>query len=405
MVKIPPGGSRVETTIPAETKETRGSASTTSTDGSSYEPAMRGQENHRLFPGRTLPAQTSSTGERSELHAPLNVHPSEPGGPGEIMIATYNIENLFDAKDDPKSADEEFTPNGAMAWTDAKIDRKVANLGRVLKSTNGGRGPDILALVEVENHAVVTRLKDKGLEGLGYQSVAHVEGEDHRGIDNAIISRFPLTEPAKLHPVHEPGSALWGNKSTRGVLEATYEVDGHKLTVFVNHWPSKRGGESAEAQRLQAGTKLRALVDELRVRDPAREIVLLGDFNSNFGEAPLGPRGLGASEDAKAVRSGEASMLNTTPKGPRMGTHYYHPKDEWSTFDHILVSPTLLDDQGLAWVPGSTQIVKEPFMVNAKGAPKRFYQPRTDPRTQPLDGTGFSDHLPVVARLRRKSPA
>jgi endonuclease/exonuclease/phosphatase family metal-dependent hydrolase len=355
---------------------------------------------------------------------PLPIHPSKPTAPNEVMVATYNVENLFDAKDDPNRADESYTPQGREKWTDAKIDRKIENLGRVLKATNGGRGPDLVALVEVENKDVVQRLRDKGLKGLGYQELVHKESEDFRGIDNAILSRFPMVGEPKLHTVHKKGSKLWGDKTTRGILEATFKVKGEELTVFVNHWPSKRGGETAEQQRREAGKLLRNLVDEKRAQHPGREIVLLGDFNADVGEGSIGKPGLDAADNEAAVKSGASSILNTTaqavrrskappknaeadvdaggdPQQPEMGTHYYHPKKHWSTMDHIMVSDTLLDGEGLAWVPGSTQVVREDFMTTKSGAPKRFYQPRVDKARQDLNQTGYSDHLPVVARLRR----
>jgi endonuclease/exonuclease/phosphatase family metal-dependent hydrolase len=336
-----------------------------------------------------------------EKHAPLAIHPSVPNGPKDLMVATYNVENLFDAQDNPLTQD--FTPQGKENWTEQKVDQKVANLGRVLRAVNGNRGPDIIALTEVENRGVVERLRDKGLKGLGYEEVVVVDGKDARGINNAILSRYPLAEEPTLHDVHDPGSKTWGDKTTRGILEATFKVRGKLLTVFVNHWPSKGGGDKAEAQRVEVGQKLRHLVDETLKKDPDREVLMLGDFNADLGEAPLGKQGLDTHTDVDQARADSRAILDTTATqgAPQMGTHYYHPDKSWSSLDHIMVSNTLLDNKGLTWVPGSTQAVREDFMLaGGTRAPKRFYQPNVDPRAQRMEQTGYSDHLPLVARLR-----
>ena len=172
-----------------------------------------------------------------------NLAPTAPSAPGELMIATYNVENLFDTIDDPQTRDEEFTPSGAQAWTQEKLSRKLDNLSRVIRTMNGGRGPDILALNEVENLEVVQQLRKEGLADLGYETIAHLDTEDVRGIDCAFISRYPLLEGPELHRVHRLGQGPWGDRPTRGILEATFDVDGIPLTVFANHWPSRRGGE------------------------------------------------------------------------------------------------------------------------------------------------------------------
>lgn len=82
----------------------------------------------------------------------------------------YNVENLFDAKDDPKTKDDDFTPEGRNHWNNAKIAYKMQNLGKVIRHVNAGRGPDILSLEEVENKGLLTKLNKTALRGLGYKA-------------------------------------------------------------------------------------------------------------------------------------------------------------------------------------------------------------------------------------------
>src|SRR5215216_465145 len=70
----------------------------------------------------------------------------------EFFIGSWNLENLFDTKDDPSvKGDEEYTPESAKHWTKERLDIKLTNLAKVISKMNDGKGPDVLGLCEVEN--------------------------------------------------------------------------------------------------------------------------------------------------------------------------------------------------------------------------------------------------------------
>src|SRR4051812_39816317 len=107
---------------------------------------------------------------------------------GDIVIATYNVEALFDCEKDHETQDHDYLPTGHYAWDEAKLARKIANVAHVVRSIDAGRGPDILALNEVENLGIVTRFRDEGLEDLGYATIVHFDTECMYGLDNALLS-------------------------------------------------------------------------------------------------------------------------------------------------------------------------------------------------------------------------
>src|SRR3954463_175655 len=74
--------------------------------------------------------------------------PKPPPSAEGYLFSTWNVENLFDDQDDPRNHDDEEDWFGRNPEA---VHQKVALLTRALLAQNGGRGPDILALVEVEN--------------------------------------------------------------------------------------------------------------------------------------------------------------------------------------------------------------------------------------------------------------
>lgn len=325
----------------------------------------------------------------------------------EIIVATYNVEALFDCEKDHETQDHDYLPQGFYAWDEAKLARKIANIGKVVRSINGGRGPDILALNEIENHGVAARLRDEALGDLGYDTLVHRDSECIYGLDNAILSRFPLAEEAQIHSVNDFRTEA--ARRARGILEATLDVHGVPLTLFVNHWPAGVGRTAS--QRVDVARQLRELVERRLEGDPSAEIIVLGDFNATLDEEAFGRRGLRASADAESVVGPErtATVFDTRAgsDSPDSATHFTRPypytgsSGHWNALDHIFVSQGLLDREGLTWVQGSTQVLRADFMLADDGTPRTFFERGVKPREQPLDRVGFSDHLPVVTRLRR----
>ena len=241
--------------------------------------------------------------------------PCAAAAEGEIVVATYNVEALFDCEKDHEKEDHNYLPHGFFAWDEAKLARKLANLGRAIRAINAGRGPDVLALNEVENRGVAERLRD-ALGNLGYETVIHLETDCAYGLDNAVLSRFAPAGPPKLHAV--------GIRKARGILEVTLDVEGAPLTLLVNHWPAGTGRFAA--QRLDVGRRLRDLIEDRLRAEPDVEILVLGDFNATPDEDAFGARGLRATSDPAhlAEPSRSATLLDTRPSRDG-GTHFTRP--------------------------------------------------------------------------------
>ncbi len=307
----------------------------------------------------------------------------------DFCVASWNVENLFDLEDDPHVVlDEDFTPESPKKWTQERLDIKLNNLASVIHKLNGGRGPDVLGLCEIENRKVIEMLVAK-LASLGRKyEIVHQDSPSDRGIDTALIydaKVFDLTD-SKFHFVDA--------EKTRDIVEVQLKRvgsgdDTKPLYVFVNHWPS-RGNE--EWQRIMAATVLRKRLDAILADDPQADIVMVGDFNDEPDNVSIA-KFLGAAEvtDNLPVNG----VYNTTAYIAAEGKGTFVYQDQWELIDHIIVSSGLLDQEGYSWKPGSTQRVefKEVFFhPRWSGAIPRPSKSYSDTK---FHKDGYSDHLAV----------
>ncbi len=309
----------------------------------------------------------------------------------DLVIVAWNVENLFDADDDPGNpGDDEFTPAGWRRWNEARYRLKLERLAEVIAELR----PDILGLAEVENRRVLEDLGQllAGKHGLVLPAIIHRDCADMRGIDNAIMAVCAPVAVEWLRPVD----------IQREIIVADFELEGARLTVMMNHWKA-HGGRKLESAALRA-TEARAARAELDRRladDPAAAIVLLGDFNDDVDGAFL-TGCAGCVLDETAVLADGRLLFNlaaTLPPAER-GTYYYAQARRWNNFDSISVSRGLL----AKGVPPSPWVVKRSsYRVHAPGrmrmentgAPLPFRHIRSGGQSR--FAAGYADHFPVVA--------
>src|SRR5512135_27540 len=80
--------------------------------------------------------------------APPPPAPRPPAPAEGYLFCSWNVENLFDDRDDPRNHDEDEDWFGRNPDV---VQEKVRLLAQALLVQNDGRGPDILAAVEVES--------------------------------------------------------------------------------------------------------------------------------------------------------------------------------------------------------------------------------------------------------------
>ena len=299
------------------------------------------------------------------------------------VIGFYNVENLFDTLDHPQVIDEEFLPNGANKWTNARYQRKLQNLSQVIAKMN----PDILGLCEIENRTVLEDLvRHPNLAGKKYQ-IVHFDMDDARGVDVALLYKPAVFKPFVIKKIKFKDPAEPDFK-TRDILWVKGLFNKDTLQVAVNHWPSRRGGK--EDKRLVAATALKHTVDSVLRINPLSNIVMMGDFNDDPANRSIKKILLAENE------AGEEILFNAAEPTFKKGYGTLGFNGAWNLFDQMILSKSLTTSK-THYVAQSFTIFVEPQMQERSGKYKGF--PRRTFVQGQYDPDGFSDHFPVFIVL------
>lgn len=310
-----------------------------------------------------------------------------------FRVMFYNVENLFDCRDDSLTDDAEFLPDGGKRWTPYRYWRKLNALSKVVAAVSEERLPDLIGLCEVENDSVLFDLtRRSSLRALGYRYEV-TRSPDVRGIDVALLYQPGSFRLLQVREVAVP-SVREGFRPTRNMLYVKGRLlSGDTLHVMVCHWPSRWGAtrESRRHRRLAART-LGQWVDSVRTASPHPRLLVMGDFNAGMRD--------------EAFREGLSPFLYAPSSAPVSdtgvgGSYRYHGL--WETIDHILVSPALMDASNRFHTgEGKRRIVAFPFMCE----PDKTYGGLRPFRTYqgPLYKGGYSDHFPVLLDFEWRFP-
>lgn len=345
-----------------------------------------------------------------------------------FMVVAYNVENLHDV--DGVAQFEDYQPS---KYTRAHALTKFTNVARAVAMFEGGRGPDVLMLCEVEvdftpakapldlnatmaRYAKLTladmlgpkfdkeigdlpaealllkAFLDKGLTGyhVVVPDVVHAQGNTRKLEQKCVVfTRFPV-KAAKAHVT----------ANARPIFEVQIDVDGAPLYLFVNHWKSGASDDATEKTRVANAETVRARLNEIFKADPNADVILGGDFNSQYNQSQryshMGRTGindvLGAQGDEMAVRGPKSDLYNLWYELPvdQRGSDTY--RGEWGTLMHLIISRGLYDYRGVQYVDNSFGVAKfSGLNADAKGLPNRW--------SFEGNGSGFSDHFPVYAKF------
>jgi len=201
------------------------------------------------------------------------------------------------------------------------------NTAEVIKAIDA----DIQCVIEVEDRLTLERFNDSLLKGPGsYPYNLLIDGNDPRGIDVGLLSRFPFAA-VNTHVFDRPSKASKSRIFSRDCLEVELALPRkRRLFVLVNHFKSQGYGTQAScnARRKAQANRVAAL---LRRYDLKKDLVIVaGDFNDQPQSAPL------------------AGLLRTKNLVDVLAERFPDARERWtyrdkSQIDYLLVSKPLAD--------------------------------------------------------------
>jgi hypothetical protein len=301
-----------------------------------------------------------------------------------------------------QAASEEFTPKSSKNYTHNIYQQKLLNAAKVISELGSKytkSAPVVVGLAEVENRQVVEDLvKQPPLEKFDF-GVVHYNSYDPRGIDVALIyqkKRFTVTHSEKKELVvfNEEGKREY----TRDILVVSGILDGERMAFFVNHWPSRRGGEAVSLpKRNAAAALLKQQMDSVAAKNPSTKLIAMGDFNDD----PVSPsfrNHLKAVGDIKELNN-ENPYFNPMYKMYKNGVASLAYQDAPNLFDQIIYSKNLISDTATQeYSVYKTEVYAPPYLINKEGSYKGY-------PFRSWDGDrytkGYSDHFPVFTVLQK----
>jgi hypothetical protein len=314
------------------------------------------------------------------------------------IVAFYNLENFYDTVDNPYVNDEEFLPGGPKNYNSKIYSTKVEHLATVISQIGtevNADGPALLGVAEIENDTVLNNLIHHPLLKQRNYSFVHYDSRDYRGVDVALIYNpkyFKVVASRKLFVLIPSGTkqAFF----TRDVLWVKGSLNGDTINVFVNHWPSRVGGEQRSAPARAAAAMVdKRFIDSIEKINAGTKVIVMGDLNDD----PISPsvtKVLGAKENIQNIKPGELynPWIELYKKG--IGTLAY--QDAWGLFDQIIINYPWLNKNQTGYFYYQQHIFNKAFMIENIGKYKG-YPMRT------WDGNvyrgGYSDHFPTYILL------
>jgi predicted extracellular nuclease len=343
-------------------------------------------------------------------------------GNATLTVATYNVENFWD--DDAANSGalnyDEYQKNGSNWYSDSMFDVKAQHVAEAVRLAGA---PDVIAMQEFESANNAGRSLDllkPYVESMGYKyfALGQQNPNNPTSVTSAVMSKFPIVKNERLdffmqesqftsEVLHEESLSAM-NSSARDPQVVTINVQGNPLRIYTGHWKSKRGNADAgDLMRLAVAELIKADIDAQKLANPNLDILVMGDFNAGLNERPL-LVGLNSTADKNLMKADVSSdkMYNLWFELPSSERCSYMHSGELQCIDHMLTTSNLFDGKGIDLVEESFQVVghnggeaAQKLLKNDGRTPRRWGMSKKNGRTI-YTGTGYSDHLPLIATFK-----
>jgi hypothetical protein len=308
-----------------------------------------------------------------------------------VRLMFYNVENLFDIKDDTIKNDDDFLPDGVMRWNFSRYHKKINSLYKTIVAAGDWNPPAIVGFCEVENRKILEDLIYGTYLSKYKYKIIHEDSPDQRGIDVCLIYRDDYADVID-YSYWIPSRNKDEKFTSRSILYTKMRISSDTIHIIVNHWPSRRGGVLAgEGLRISISEMIREKIDSIiKISNSSAKIIVMGDFNCTPEDEEI--------MSLLALSEPGISLVNLSESlaGDDIGTYRY--MGAWEMVDQVIVSDKLLTcTNGLYTDAHKLKVFKPDFLL--KDDPKYpGLTPYSTYRGFKYQG-GFSDHLPVILDL------
>ena len=280
---------------------------------------------------------TYSAQDKAEMKEILERNNVEQPAKRNFFIQQIRGKLYSAAKHHPrgKTVISQIKANGRAEWAGwIEFDREVfdsaavENTARVIAEINA----DILCLVEVESRPAIVEFNKRFLKGTHrYPCKLLVDGNDPRGIDVALLSRYDVRN-LRSHVEDKTGGYEVFSRDC-----AEYQVilpNGKSLWILCNHFKSRGYGNPAsnDAKRLKQSARVREIVKRFDLKKDL--VIVAGDFNQLPDSPSLAP-----------LLQHMAHLHNAFAKLPSGADLWTHKDDvaKNKQIDYLLLSDPLFD--------------------------------------------------------------
>ena len=262
-------------------------------------------------------------------------------------------------------------------------------------------GPVIIGVSEIENITVLQDLvRQPEIKDRRYQIVHH-DSPDRRGVDVGL-----LYNPRFFKVLNVTNQRInkylpdYPEFRSRDQLCVTGMLAGEKVSVIVNHWPSRLGGEEQSSYlREAAGRMARETMDSLLRDDPNQGIIFMGDLNDDPQNKSCS-EAVGAKKEIKDCLAEPGSCFNPWWNILNRGIGTLGYKGNWNLFDQIIFTDYFLKNFESKEKPTLTflraEVLNRKFLRSSEGD-RQGYPLRTFSGGVFLNG--YSDHFPTMIYL------
>lgn len=238
----------------------------------------------------------------------------------EVRFLSYNLENYLTMR----------RGSAYLPKPEKEIDALIGVISR--------QKPDILGVCEIGKEEdlldLQRRLKNVGIDLPHHEHTGGRDQTRHLG----LLSRYPIVATdSKTDLSYEMLGQDW--IISRGILDATVDINGTELRLLGVHLKSKREIEEADQEliRQNEARLLRNHADAILDENLDTLLLAYGDFNDTIGSKTI--------SIVRGRRNSKKHMPDFYFKDSRgeLWTHFWDYQDVYSRFDYVMFSNSLRD--------------------------------------------------------------